>query len=304
MEQPLVSVIAITRNHERFCVEALDSILNQTYKNLEWIILDAASTDQTPFVIDNWLHENNVKAIFIKEKKLESITVNLNRALTFIEGEYVQIISLDDVLIKEKIEKQVEIFQTDSSIGMVFSDAYVIDENSKLCNEIFGVNNSINETYNNIQWLDKISKGNYICGPTALIKSTVFSVIGKYDTKLAVEDWDFWLRIIKSDYSVRYKNHLLVKYRKVSNSLWHNKTSKVMLSMYDTIVKNDIDKKILINYITDFNKFITTEKIRFISGIIKRKEYVYLLLLGLLLFTENKDLLNNYYKKINKIISL
>jgi hypothetical protein len=74
--------------------------------------------------------------------------------------------------------------------------------------------------------------------------------------------------------------------------------------MYDTIVKNDIDKKILINYISDFNKFITTEKIRFISGMIKRKEYVYLLLLGLLLFTENQDILNNYYKKINKIISL
>ena len=111
MEQPLVSVIAITRNHSRFCIESLNSILNQTYKNLERIILDAASTDDTPEIIDNWLVENNVNAIFLKEKQLRPITVNANKALTFSKGVYVQLISLDDVLLKNKIQSQVRPLQ-------------------------------------------------------------------------------------------------------------------------------------------------------------------------------------------------
>jgi len=104
--EPLVSVICITRNHERFCIESLDSVLNQTYKNLEWIILDAASNDNTVELIDNWLDENNVNAIFLKEKDLKPITVNLNKALEYAHGEYVQFLSLDDVLMEEKLESQ------------------------------------------------------------------------------------------------------------------------------------------------------------------------------------------------------
>ena len=127
--EPLVSVICITRNHERFCIESLDSVLNQTYKNIEWIILDAASTDSTVELIDNWLVANNVQSVFLKENELKPITVNLNKALTYANGEYVQFLSLDDVLFEAKIDRNVKcLMELTGDYCAVYSDAFVIDD--------------------------------------------------------------------------------------------------------------------------------------------------------------------------------
>ncbi len=300
--EPLVSVICITRNHERFCIEALDSILNQTYKNLEWIILDAASTDNTPQIIDGWLVGNRVNAIFIKEKELKPITVNLNKTLTYAKGDYIQVISLDDVLIKDKIEIQVNKFKIDEKLGVIFGDALKIDTNGKYLDSIFGFNSRDKESLENDDIFKIIVNGNQICAATALVRKEVYRECGSYDENIHIEDWDFWLRVLKSSWKMKYFSHVLVKYRISENSLWHIGNSKIILSIIDILDKHNYSQcnNVLLNYFIYFKKNSINDKIKVFFGIIKRRKINLLLIYLCSILFYDREKIRKYSKKLTK----
>ena len=219
--EPLVSVICITRNHERFCIESLVSVMNQTYKNIEWIILDAASTDSTVELVDNWLVKNAVNAVFLKEKELKSLPINLNKALKFASGEFLQLLSLDDMLLPEKIERQINEFnQLDKTFVGIYTDASCVNEN----------NVSVSES--TIRWnrdFEKIPEGglnlfeilcsgNFIPMMSLLIRMEPFVKSGGFDERLSHEDYDLHLRLTKG-YKYKYLTYKSVIYRVHSNNL-------------------------------------------------------------------------------------
>ncbi len=222
--EPLVSVICVTRNHERFCIESLDSVLNQTYKNIEWIILDAASTDDTAELIDNWLVENNVNAIFLKEKELKPITVNLNKALTHAHGEYVQFLSLDDVLVEEKISKNVKcLIELPIEYCAVFSDAYVIDQDGLQMVESFI---KMHRNFDKIpsgddSLFDVLCVANFIPVMSMIFRMSNITKIHLFDERLNYEDYDLHLRLTKI-YKYYYLDEKLIKYRLHGNNLHLN----------------------------------------------------------------------------------
>ncbi len=213
--EPLVSVICITRNHEPYCIESLDSILIQTYKKIEWIILDAASTDSTVELIDNWLVENNVQALFLKEKELKPVTVNLNKALTYAHGEYLQFLSLDDVLCEDKIIKNVKcLMQLTSDYCAVYSDAIVIDEKNSLRNESFI---RMHRNFEKIPsgddpLFDILCEGNFIPMMSMLFRTSSIVKIHCFDERLDYEDYDLHLRLTKTN-KYYFLEERLVKYR-------------------------------------------------------------------------------------------
>ncbi len=300
--EPLVSVICITRNHERFCIEALDSILNQTYKNLEWIILDAASSDNTPQIIEDWLVANKIVAIFIKEKELKPITVNLNKTLTFAKGEYIQVISLDDILVKDKIVVQVNKFKIDEKLGVIFGDALKIDTNGKYLDSIFGFNSRDKESLENDDIFKIIVNGNQICAATALVRKEVYRECGSYDENIHIEDWDFWLRVLKSSWKMKYFSHVLVKYRISENSLWHIGNSKIILSIIDILDKHNYSQcnNVLLNYFIYFKKNSINDKIKVFFGIIKRRKINLLLIYLCSILFYDREKIRKYSKKLTK----
>lgn len=229
--EPLVSVICITRNHERFCIESLDSVLNQTYKNIEWIILDAASTDSTVELIDNWLAENNICAVFLKEKELKPITVNLNKALTYAHGEYVQFLSLDDVLVLDKITVQVNKFKNlDSTYVCLYTDSITINENREIiCKSGADWYKGINKKMEffpsgGLNVFKELCNGNFTAMLTMLIRTDAIKQIGGFDVKLSYEDHDLHLRLTRR-FKYKYLNIKTVRYRIHSNNLHKNKKS-------------------------------------------------------------------------------
>lgn len=131
-EEPLVSIIAIAYNHAPFLEETLDSVVAQTYKSIELIIVDAFSKDESVVKIKDWIQRNpevSVKTIFQFETK--KVTENANDALKLSAGEYYQILSCDDVLMPDKIASQIKVFQdSDDKLGVIYSDALKIDANS------------------------------------------------------------------------------------------------------------------------------------------------------------------------------
>jgi glycosyltransferase involved in cell wall biosynthesis len=227
--EPLVSVICITRNHEHFCIESLNSVLNQTYKNIEWIILDAASTDNTVGLIDNWLFEKNVKAVFLKEKELKYLPINLNKALSFAHGEYVQFLSLDDVLLDHKFRVQVELLQNNPSCIFTYSDCNIIDENGAInIKTSFEINNIISPPSGFI--FPKLFELGYFTNtPTILWSRKKLIEIGKFNENYQLEDLDFVYRATLK-FKVIYCDKITLKYRILISSLSHNPSLSFLMN--------------------------------------------------------------------------
>ncbi|MEP2274048.1 MAG: glycosyltransferase, partial [Reichenbachiella sp.] len=128
-ELPLVSIIAIAYNHEQFLKDTLDSVLNQTYPNIELIIIDSASSDSSAARIQDWVKDKSLPIQTVFHQDRRSITQNANVGLQLAKGKYYQILSCDDNLEPEKIKNQVEVFlHSDEKLAMVYCDAVKIDD--------------------------------------------------------------------------------------------------------------------------------------------------------------------------------
>ena len=110
-QNPLVSVICLCYNHADYVTESLDSVLNQEYKNIEIIIIDDCSTDNSVPVIDEWL-QKYPSILFIKNKTNLGNTKSFNKALEIAKGAYIIDFATDDILMPNCITQQIEKFST------------------------------------------------------------------------------------------------------------------------------------------------------------------------------------------------
>ena len=126
MTPPLVTVVCVCYNHERFVEEALNSLIQQTYKNLQIIVVDDASKDASVEKIRGVdIKDRNVEFVFHESN--QGYCRAFNRVLTKIKGEYFIDFAADDVMMPDRIEKQVRKFESlDGSYGVVFTDAAAV----------------------------------------------------------------------------------------------------------------------------------------------------------------------------------
>ena len=132
MSKPLVSVICLCYNHERFVEEALRSVKTQTYPNVQLIVVDDRSTDGSVEIITRFLNDIGDAEFMPMSANLGSCRA-FNKALEKATGEFIIDLAADDVLMNNRIQKGVEAFlSADASTGVHFSDAELIDETGKL----------------------------------------------------------------------------------------------------------------------------------------------------------------------------
>jgi glycosyltransferase involved in cell wall biosynthesis len=219
-EQPLVTIVALCYNQARYAVETLDSILAQTYSNIQLIIMDDASTDNSVEVINGWIGKNKVDSTFIAHKVNKGICKTLNEALELVRGEYYQVIACDDILLSHKIEKNINTFSVLSdNESLIFSQALLIDENSQTIGQQYP--DTFIPPYKD-KFLSKMLEGNIISAPTCLLITKNIKRLGGYNEDLLYEDYDLWIRLLKNNFSFYYDNEPLVKYRKSGTQMTHN----------------------------------------------------------------------------------
>ena len=127
MEKPLVSIVCLCYNHAAYVEEALKSVFGQTYPNLQVIIVDDASTDNSIEVIRRTLTQHPHIQLLALPQNMGNCKA-FNQGLRLATGEYIVDFATDDVMLPERIEKQLQLFsQLDSSYGVVFTDANYID---------------------------------------------------------------------------------------------------------------------------------------------------------------------------------
>ena len=210
---PLVSIAAINYNNSKFLVDTLESIRNQTYPNIELIIVDDCSTDNDVEIINNWLKTYKGKYKFIQHEKNMGVCTTYNSGLKNATGKYFAAIDTDDIMLPEKTAKQVEILEgSEAKIGAVYSDAYLIDgEGAPIAGLFIGKHRQFEQIPNGNIY-EALLQGNYIPCMTFLFKRSIFDELGGYDENLVYEDYDMWLRIAQK-YEVVFSDFISCTYR-------------------------------------------------------------------------------------------
>jgi len=216
---PLVTAFVGCYNHSRFVEECLDSVRHQTYPNLEVIIFDDRSKDNSVAVIDTWLKKQRVDWQFVSHTKNMGICASLNEVLRLARGKYISMVAADDVWLPDKTARQVEIMERlPEDVGVLYSDAFQIDENGAMLPQMF-IEAQRNFAVPPKGFLfDVLLEGNFIPAMTTLIRRECFIQVGTYDEDLCFEDWDMWMRISRR-FRFAYDKIPAAKYRIVSSSL-------------------------------------------------------------------------------------
>jgi glycosyltransferase involved in cell wall biosynthesis len=233
---PLVSIVCLCYNHERFVREAVESAVNQTYPNIQIIVVDDASMDNSKSIIKEIAAKHPTIEVIFSERNLGNCAA-FNLALKNVKGEFVVDFATDDVMVAERISNQVDFFKTlDASYGVVFSDATYIDEGGNFIRNHFdylmtkGLVRQIPEgdVYKNV-----ISTY-FIPSPTMLVRKQVMDDLNGYDEQLSYEDFDFWIRSSRK-FKYAFQNERLTKIRKSRSSMstgWYKQGDAQLHSTY------------------------------------------------------------------------
>lgn len=233
MEIPLVTVICICYQHEKFVKKALESIFLQTYPRLQILITDDKSNDNSVTIIQKFIEEKYLYTEII-DKNFEREIIffpfdNLGRIgnckrfnllLQKAKGKYVIDFATDDVFLPEKIEEQVNFFELQPpKVGVVFTNSMNINENGDILNYHFKIdeNQKTTELIPQGDIFSAILRKYFIPTPTMMIRKSILDELKGYDEELSYEDFDFWVRSVQiCDY--KYLDTITTLKRDVKNS--------------------------------------------------------------------------------------
>lgn len=220
---PKVSVLLSNYNGDKHLDESISSVLSQTYKDFEFIIVDDASTDSSRKVIENY-HDKRIKKYYAEKNR--NIAYSLKLALSMASGEYIARIDSDDVWELNKLEIQVQYMENHSECGACFTKVNIIDEYSNIANdmydEYFQLFNSA-ENKSQREWLRFFFyQGNCLCHPSVVIRRNVLEHVGGYYhlAYVPAEDYELWTRIVMK-YPIHILEEKLVRYR------WEETVNKI-----------------------------------------------------------------------------
>ncbi len=263
---PLVSVLIPAYNHENYIQETIESIINQTYPNIELIILDDGSKDKTWEKITELKPkcENRFVKSHFETKQNEGTCITLNKLLKLSSGEFVYIIASDDLAKPQAIEKEVKFLQDNPDYALAVGDNEYVDSMGK---QIFRTQKAFTSNIKNAKYktvkeflssklkIDFLSddfgsyktlyKENYI--PNGyLIRKNIFETIGNFTKNAPLED--FWLMLQISKYKkMKYIDEILFSYRIHDTNTIGNSTRMREL----TTQTRNYEQKLLEKYLTN-----------------------------------------------------
>lgn len=204
---PRVSVVITSYNHDAFIDEAIRSIVEQTYRNWNLIVVDDGSRDNSAEKILAWQEKYPDRITSVIKEKNGGVTAALNTALELADGEYVAFLASDDVANPERFGLQVHALEADDGLGAVCSRISPIDESG---NELEGALPVFDIEIKNLRL--QLLDGNFLNAPTFMVRKSVLDEVGPFREYRYVQDFDYWLRILDK-YDICRLDERLVQYR-------------------------------------------------------------------------------------------
>jgi alpha-1,3-rhamnosyltransferase len=235
---PLVSVIIPAYNHEQYVGACLESVIKQSYRNIQIIVINDGSTDNTEGKILS-LIQNSERNISYISKENEGVCKTLNLGLSIAKGKYIAFLASDDMWAHNRIEKQVCFLEKNSSVGFIFSDSkFVFNEvvsNSRYSDYKLVLNKIFSEPYTIKNIYYDLILENFISAITVLVRKKCIDEVGIFDSNIAFEDYDMWLRLSKK-FPVAYIPETLALYRIHTTNISHD-TKLMLRGTFQTIMK-------------------------------------------------------------------
>lgn len=210
--QPLVSILIPCYNHESFVKDCIQSVIEQDYENIELLIIDDGSTDNSVEVIKKMIPvcQSRFKRFEFINRPNKGLCATLNEALKWCSGKYFAAIASDDILVKNKTTIQVQFLENNRNIIASFGSIQAIDSNSiKLKPSI-----APNRLYT---FKDVILKNGAIYSPTQMIRTHVIKEVGGYPENILIEDWYMWLKLSQLGY-LHSSDKIFAFYRRHSSN--------------------------------------------------------------------------------------
>lgn len=206
----MVSVVIPCYNHERFVQDSIQSVIDQTYQNIELIIIDDGSKDSSVEKIQEMIPTCQQRFIRFefRHRPNKGLSATLNEALEWCQGEYFSAIASDDMMLNDKIEIQIDFLKNsiDSTIVGVFGGYNLIDDTDAIIKTILKKEKKY--VFNEI-FLHNFD----LPAPTALLKLECVRSVGGYKENLKIEDWYMWLKLTEDNHCLFYLDKVLVNYR-------------------------------------------------------------------------------------------
>lgn len=228
MNNPLVSVAIITFNQEDFIIEAIESVLIQDYKNIEIIIADDASTDNTPEIIKNYqLKYPEIIKPVLAPRNL-GITGNSNAAFFACEGKYIAWLGGDDVFLPGKLSKQISFMESESQCAICYHDLEIFESTS---NEILGYLNVKHE--GDIKTM--IRYGCFNGGCSTMVRRECCPDDGFNQFIPVASDWLHWIDCLKHGGTIKHVPGVLARYRRHASNVTSKKNEVVNRILVDKL---------------------------------------------------------------------
>lgn len=223
--KPTLSIIIPTYNCANYITDAIESALNQTYSNLEIIIVDDGSTDNVKTILQPYLEHGIVKYIYQDNQGPGSAR---NTGIKFAQGEYIAFLDADDTITEDSIEKRIKLISSSSNLGLVFSNYFYESEENRLIESDF-----IHKIRKMTKFIHETSEGLLFNGPfqdifrilflvhtgTVLVRKKVFEKAGYFRSDIFIgEDRDMWLRIAEH-FEIGFINTPLAYYKRYRSFL-------------------------------------------------------------------------------------
>lgn len=191
---PLVSVVIASYNCERYVEQAIESVLGQTYSNLEVHLVDDGSTDGTEATVARFLSD---RRMHYHKQVNQGQTVAKNRGISASQGEFVAFCDADDIWLPEKLAVQIPVFSAHEQVGVVYSRCVMMDEHGMpLPSEPQASN-----FFRSGRITRELFKENFVTFGTAVIRRSCLRELGQFDERYRMGiDWELWLRL-----STRYE---------------------------------------------------------------------------------------------------
>lgn len=207
---PLASVIMPSYNHEKHISEAIESVLNQSEKDLELIIVDDASKDSSPEIIKAYQEKDSrIRTIFHAQNK--GIAKTVNDGIEHASGRFIAIVASDDIWICDKLEKQLKVLEENEDL-VVCADNLVIDANSNAVENITAQKRGVSLKKRSGNIFKELLESNFVSGSSIILKRANLQGIGYDENYKYLSDWKFSLDLAKQ-YNYYFLPEPLVKYR-------------------------------------------------------------------------------------------
>jgi len=240
MEKTLVSVVVVTYNSSETILETLESIKNQSYSNIELIITDDCSKDNTISICKEWINLNTNRfnnVLLITSEQNTGVSANCNRGNLSANGEWIKEIAGDDILLPNCIEDNVIYVTENQNVNIVFSKCirFKYKNNIRilgkevLTDKYKKILNSDAETQ-----LNQLYENNFLPAASYFIRTSYFKS-SPYDEKYRnLEDYPYWLKCTKKGEKLYYFDIATVLYRECESLSQSNKTFSNKRLYWDT----------------------------------------------------------------------